>query len=72
MRSWRRYWGITVKGEIEPLVPWGELSMPVPGWSWPHGLKRVWGRKTAYGAAIPGPDNVQRVAWCTGGGPKLY
>ena len=23
--------GIEVKGEIEPLVPWGELSMPVPG-----------------------------------------
>ncbi|VFS16636.1 protein YbgI [Enterobacter cancerogenus] len=23
--------GITVKGEIEPLVPWGELAMPVPG-----------------------------------------
>ncbi len=23
--------GITVMGEIEPLVPWGELSMPVPG-----------------------------------------
>ncbi len=23
--------GITVMGEIEPPVPWGELSMPVPG-----------------------------------------
>lgn len=23
--------GITVMGEIEPLVPWGELAMPVPG-----------------------------------------
>ena len=23
--------GITVMGEIEPLVPWGELTMPVPG-----------------------------------------
>ncbi|VEA48024.1 putative hydrolase-oxidase [Salmonella enterica subsp. arizonae] len=44
--------GITVKGEIEPLVPWGELSMPVPGWNWPHGLKRVWG-VNRYGAAIP-------------------
>ena len=25
--------GITVMGEIEPLVPWGELTMPVPGQS---------------------------------------
>lgn len=35
--------GITVMGEIEPLVPWGELSMPVRVWSWPRGSKHVSG-----------------------------
>ncbi|UYW75445.1 Nif3-like dinuclear metal center hexameric protein [Pseudocitrobacter faecalis] len=35
--------GINVMGEIEPLVPWGELSCRFPGLSWPRGLKRVWG-----------------------------
>jgi putative NIF3 family GTP cyclohydrolase 1 type 2 len=45
--------GITVMGEIEPLVPWGELAMPVPGWSWPPGLKRAWAAARC-GAAIPG------------------
>lgn len=45
--------GITVKGEIEPLVPWGELSMPVPGLelaSWIEARLGV----NRYGAAIPG------------------
>lgn len=45
--------GITVKGEIEPLVPWGNSQCRCRGWSWPRGLKRVWGGNL-YGAAIPG------------------
>ncbi len=46
--------GITVMGEIEPLVPWGELAMPVPGLelaSWIEarlGRRPLWsGRKTS-------------------------
>ncbi len=45
--------GITVKGEIEPLVPWGNSQCRCRGWNWPHGLKRVWA-VNRYGAAIPG------------------
>lgn len=45
--------GITVKGEIEPLVPWESSQCRCRGWNWPHGLKRVWG-VNRYGAAIPG------------------
>ncbi|XPE61372.1 hypothetical protein ACNKHT_03990 [Shigella flexneri] len=38
--------------EIEPLVPWGELTMPVPGLETsPPGLKRVWD-VSRYGVAI--------------------
>ncbi len=44
--------GITVMGEIEPLVPWGELTMPVPGLELASGLKRVWD-VSRYGVAIP-------------------
>ena len=39
-------------GEIEPLVPWGELSMPVPGLELASGLKHVWAAVRC-GAAIP-------------------
>ncbi len=45
--------GITVKGEIEPLVPWENSQCRCRGWNWPHGLKRVWD-VNRYGAAIPG------------------
>ncbi|VED52821.1 protein YbgI [Raoultella terrigena] len=45
--------GITIKGEIEPLVPWGELSMPVSGLELASWLKRVWAANRC-GAAIPG------------------
>lgn len=47
--------GITVMGEIEPLVPWGELSMPVPGLelaSWIEarlGRRPLWCGDTEYG-----------------------
>lgn len=34
--------GITVMGEIEPLVPQESWPCRCPAWSWPHGLKRVW------------------------------
>ena len=63
--------GINVMGEIEPLVPWGELSMPVSGpANWPRGSKRVWGASRC-GAAIPGRTPYSRVAWCTGGGQSF-
>lgn len=37
--------GITVMGEIEPLVPWGELTMPVPGLELASRIEARLGRK---------------------------
>lgn len=37
--------GITVMGEIEPLVPWGELTMPVPGLELASWIEARLGRK---------------------------
>lgn len=34
-----------MKGEIEPLVPWGELSMPVPGLELASWIEARLGRK---------------------------
>lgn len=62
--------GITVKGEIEPLVPWGELSMPVPGLELASWIEARLGRKPLW-CGDTGPENVQRVAWCTGGGQSF-
>jgi len=62
--------GITVMGEIEPLVPWGELSMPVPGLELASWIEARLGRRPLW-SGDTGPDNVQRVAWCPGGGRAL-
>ena len=59
--------GITVMGEIEPLVPWGELSMPVPGLELASWIEARLGRRPLW-CGDTGPDTVKRVAWCTGGG----
>ncbi len=45
--------GINVLGEIEPLVPWGELSMPVSGLELASWIEARLGRSRC-GAAIPG------------------
>ena len=57
--------GITVMGEIEPLVPWGELSMPVPGLELASWIEARLGRKPLW-CGDTGPEKVQRVARCTG------
>lgn len=62
--------GITVMGEIEPLVPWGELTMPVPGLELASWIEARLGRKPLW-CGDTGPEVVQRVAWCTGGGKVL-
>lgn len=49
--------GITVKGEIEPLVPWGELSMPVPGLELASWIEARLGRKPL---------------WCGDTGPRMF
>ncbi len=53
--------GITVMGEIEPLVPWGELSMPVPGLELASWIEARLGRRPLW-SGDTGPDTVKRVA----------
>lgn len=59
--------GITVMGEVDALVPWGELSMPVSGLELASWIEARLGRKPLW-SGDTGPDTVKRVAWCTGGG----
>lgn len=59
--------GINVMGEIEPLVPWGELAMPVSGLELASWIEARLGRKPLW-SGDTGPERVKRVAWCTGGG----
>ena len=54
--------GITVMGEIEPLVPWGELTMPVPGLELASWIEARLGRKPLW-CGDTGSELVQRVAW---------
>lgn len=62
--------GINVLGEIEPLVPWGELSMPVSGLELASWIEARLGRKPLW-CGDTGPDTVSRVARCTGGGQSF-
>lgn len=62
--------GINVLGEIEPLVPWGELSMPVSGLELASWIEARLGRKPLW-CGDTGPDTVSRVASRTGGGQSL-
>lgn len=62
--------GINVLGEIEPLVPWGELSMPVSGLELASWIEARLGRKPLW-CGDTGPDTVSRVAWCTGAARAL-
>ncbi|NDJ58434.1 type 2 GTP cyclohydrolase I [Enterobacteriaceae bacterium 4M9] len=59
--------GIDVKGEIEPLVLWGEMNLPVPGLELASWLEARLGRRPLW-CGDTGPEVVKRVAWCTGGG----
>jgi dinuclear metal center YbgI/SA1388 family protein len=59
--------GITVMGEIEELLPWGELAMPVPGLELASWIEARLGRRPLW-SGDTGPELVKRVAWCTGGG----
>ena len=59
--------GINMLGEVEPLVPWGELAMPVSGAELASWIEARLGRKPLW-SGDTGPEKISRVAWCTGGG----
>lgn len=58
---------IDVKGEIQPLVPWGELAEPLSGEALAAKIAERLGRKPLH-SGDNAPALIKRVAWCSGGG----
>ncbi|QLK60450.1 type 2 GTP cyclohydrolase I [Enterobacteriaceae bacterium Kacie_13] len=59
--------GIEVQGEVMPLVPYGELDKPLSGEELRQRIEVILDRKVLH-SAQGGPDEIRRVAWCSGGG----
>ena len=62
-----RLLGIETQGEIDPLVPWGTFPTALSGVELASWLELSLGR-TPLWCGDTGPDEIRRVAWCTGGG----
>jgi dinuclear metal center YbgI/SA1388 family protein len=62
-----RLFGIEVKGEIEQLLPWGELAQPVSGAEFAQRIGTTLGREPLH-CGDNAPARIRRVAWCSGGG----
>jgi len=62
-----RLLGIETQGEIDPLVPWGTFPTALSGVELASWLELRLGR-TPLWCGDTGPDEIRRVAWCTGGG----
>lgn len=58
---------IEVKGEVQPLVFWGELSTPLSGEALAQRIEEKLGR-TPLHCGDNAPAQIRRVAWCSGGG----
>lgn len=58
---------ITALGEIEPLLPYGELSQPVSGEALRERLETRLGRSVLH-CGDNAPSKITRLAWCSGGG----
>ncbi|WP_440863553.1 type 2 GTP cyclohydrolase I [Symbiopectobacterium purcellii] len=58
---------ITVLGEIEQLLPYGELSQPVSGEALRERLETRLGRGVLH-CGDNAPSQIKRLAWCSGGG----
>jgi dinuclear metal center YbgI/SA1388 family protein len=58
---------IRVLGEIEPLLPYGEVAQPCSGDALRHTLERVLERPVLH-CGDNAPAQIRRIAWCTGGG----
>ena len=59
--------GITVQGEVMPLVPWGELSEALSGEQLAERISNVLGREPLH-CGDNAPRLIRRIAWCSGGG----
>ncbi|MCE0488803.1 type 2 GTP cyclohydrolase I [Pantoea sp. Mb-10] len=58
---------IEVKGEVQPLVPWGELVEPLSGEALAEKIAVKLGR-TPLHCGDNAPAHIKRIAWCSGGG----
>jgi len=58
---------IEVRGEIMPLVPWGELKEALTGEQLAQRITDVLGR-TPLHCGDNAPQHIRRIAWCSGGG----
>ncbi|MGM3183764.1 type 2 GTP cyclohydrolase I [Dickeya oryzae] len=58
---------IQVLGDIEPLLPYGELAQPCSGDALRHKLEGVLERAVLH-CGDNAPAQIRRIAWCTGGG----
>ncbi|MEM6160007.1 type 2 GTP cyclohydrolase I [Erwinia sp. P6884] len=59
--------GIEVKGEVMPLVPWGELDDALTGEQLASRIAKRLGREPLH-CGDNAPAQIRRVAWCSGGG----
>ncbi|WBG89923.1 type 2 GTP cyclohydrolase I [Pantoea piersonii] len=58
---------IEVKGEVQPLVFWGELATPLSGEALAQRIEERLGRAPLH-CGDNAPAQIRRVAWCSGGG----
>ena len=59
--------GIAVQGEVMPLVPYGKLEKPLSGEELRQRIEVILDRKVLH-SAQGGPEEIRRIAWCSGGG----
>lgn len=58
---------IEVRGEVMPLVLWGELAEPVTGEAFARRIAQRLGREPLH-CGDNAPAQIRRLAWCSGGG----
>ncbi|MDU4093406.1 MAG: type 2 GTP cyclohydrolase I [Pantoea sp.] len=59
--------GIRVQGEVQPLVPWGELDASLSGEQLAQRIAQALGRQPLH-CGDNAPQQIRRIAWCSGGG----
>lgn len=62
-----KLFGIEIRGEVEELLPWGELTNPLTGEQLAQRIHQVLGREPLH-CGDNAPKLIRRVAWCSGGG----
>ncbi|HBV39541.1 MAG TPA: Nif3-like dinuclear metal center protein [Erwinia sp.] len=62
-----KLFGIDVKGEVMPLVCWGELQEPLTGEQFAERISRTLNREPLH-CGDNAPALIRKVAWCSGGG----